>query len=109
MNGHRDMKLDPFYSETDIDEKLIRVQTLGRIISKMNRVQFEKLIRTSIKSGVVDVTGWTIEGVKALLTVCAEDNLRITLKDDTRYFMPVRYPKGPIIESLAAAIVTGEW
>ncbi|MFW9808897.1 MAG: hypothetical protein ACFFE6_05890 [Candidatus Thorarchaeota archaeon] len=103
------MKLDPFYNETELDEKLIRVQTLGRIISRINRVQFEQLIRMSIKSGVVDVTGWTVEGVKALLTVCAEDNLRITLKDDTRYFMPVRYPKGPLMESLAAAIVTGEW
>jgi 1,4-dihydroxy-2-naphthoyl-CoA synthase len=101
------MNFDPFYSETD--EKLIRVQTLGRIISRMNRVQFEQLIRISIKSGIVDVTGWTVEGVKALLTVCAEDNLRITLKDDTRYFMPVRYPKGPLLESLAVAIVTGEW
>lgn len=103
------MKPDPYYTETEIDDKRIRVQTLGRIISKINRVQFENLIRTSIRCGVVDITEWTLEGVKALLTVCAEDNLRITLKDKTRYFMPVRYPKGPLIESLATAIVTGEW
>jgi len=103
------MSLDPHFSETEFDDKRIRVQTLGRIISKVNRAQFEQLIRTSIISGVVDITGWTLEGVKALLTVCAEEELRITIKDETRYFMPIRYPKGTMIESLAKAIVSGEW
>jgi len=103
------MSLDPHFSETEFDDKRIRVETLGRIISKVNRAQFVQLIRTSIISGVVDITGWTLEGVKALLTVCAEEELRITVKDATQYFMPVRYPKGPMIESLAEAIVSGEW
>ena len=103
------MSLDPHFSETEFDDKRIRVQTLGRIISKVNRAQFEQLIRTSITSGVVDITGWTLEGVKALLTICAEKELRVTIKDETRYFMPVRYPKGPMMESLANAIVSGEW
>jgi hypothetical protein len=103
------MSLDSHFSETEFDDKRIRVETLGRIISKVNRVQFEQLIRTSIISGVVDITGWTLEGVKALLTVCAEEELRITIKEATRYFMPVRYPKGPMIESLAEAIVSGKW
>ncbi len=103
------MSLDPHFSETEFDDKRVRVETLGRIISKVNRAQFEQLIRTSIISGVVDITGWTLEGVKALLTVCAEEELRITIKEATRYFMPVRYPNGPMIESLAEAIVSGEW
>ncbi len=103
------MSLDPHFSETEFDDKRIRVETLGRIISKVNRSQFEQLIHISIISGVVDITGWTLEGVKALLTVCAEEELRITIKEATRYFMPVRYPKGPMIESLAEAIVSGEW
>lgn len=103
------MSLDPHFSETEFDDKRVRVETLGRIISKVNRAQFEQLIRTSIISGVVDITGWTLEGVKALLSVCAEEELRITIKDATRYFMPVRYTKGPMIESLAEAIVSGEW
>jgi len=104
------MSFDPHTTElTDFDDRLIRVQTLGRIISKVNRVQFENLIRSSIISGVVDVTGWTLEAVKVLLKVCAEDEIRVTIKDGTRYFMPVRYPKGPMMESLAEAIVTGEW
>ncbi len=103
------MSLDSHFSETEFDDKRIRVETLGRIISKVNRAQFEQLIRTSIISGVVDITGWTLEGVKALLTVCAEEELRITIKETTRYFMPVRYSKGPMIESFAEAIVSGEW
>lgn len=103
------MSLDPHLSETEFDDKRIRVQTLGRIISKVNRAQFEQIIRTSIISGVVDITGWSLEGVKALLTVCAEEELRITIKDETRYFMPVRYPKGAMMDSLANAIVSGEW
>ncbi|MFW9768976.1 MAG: hypothetical protein ACFFF9_01575 [Candidatus Thorarchaeota archaeon] len=104
------MSLDPHITDfTDFDDRLIRVQTLGRIISKVNRSQFEKLLHSSIFSGVVDVTGWTLEAVKALLKVCADEELRITIKDGTRYFMPVRYPKGPMMESLAEAIVSGEW
>ena len=103
------MSLDPHFSETEFDDKRIRVQTLGRIISKINRAQFEQLIRSSIISGVVDITGWTLEGVKSLLKVCAEEELRITIKNETSYFMPVRYPKGPMMESLANAIVSGEW
>jgi len=103
------MSLDPHFKEPDFDDRLVRVQTLGRIISKVNSVQFENLVRKSILSGVVDVTGWTLEAVKALLKVCAEEELRITIKDGTRYFMPVRYPKGSMMESLAEAIVTGEW
>jgi hypothetical protein len=103
------MSLDPDFTESDFDDRIIRVQTLGRIISKVNRIQFEKLVRTSIISGVVDITGWTLEAVKTLLKVCAEEELRVTIKDGTRYFMPVRYPKGPMMESLAEAIVSGEW
>ncbi len=103
------MSIDPNISETEFDDKRFRIQTLGQIISRVNRVQFENLIRESIVSGVVDITGWTLEGVKALLKVCSEEKLRITIKDETRYFMPVRYPKGSTLESLANAIVSGEW
>jgi hypothetical protein len=103
------MTVDQFLSEDDIENRRIRVESLGRIVKQIQRPHFEKLIRESIKSGVVDITDWTIEAVRALLRVCAEENLKITLKDGTRYFMPVRYPKGPMLESLAKAIVSGEW
>jgi hypothetical protein len=103
------MSIDPVLTEDDNENKRIRVESLGRIVKEIQRPHFEKLIRESLSSGVVDITDWTIEAVRALLRVCAEENLRITLKDGTRYFMPVRYPKGQMLESLANAIVSGEW
>lgn len=103
------MSIDPILTEDDIENRRLRVESLGRIVKKLQHPHFEKLIRESINSGVVDITDWTIEALRALLKVCAEDNLRITLKDGTRYFMPVSYPKGPLLESLANAIVSGEW
>ena len=103
------MTFDPLLTEDDTKNRKIRVESLGRIVKQIQRPHFEKLIRESITSGVVDITGWTIEAVRALLKICAEGNLRVTLKDGTRYFMPVRYPKGHMLESLANAIVSGDW
>jgi hypothetical protein len=104
------MTVDPLLTDDDdAENRRIRVESLGRIVKEIQRPHFEKLIRESISSGVIDITDWTIEAVRALLKVCAEDNLRISLKDGTRYFMPVRYPKGQMLESLANAIVSGEW
>jgi len=59
-------------------------------------------------SGAVDITDWTLEAVTALMKVCSEENLVITLKQGTRYFMPVHYPHGPLLESFAKAIMTGQ-
>ena len=103
------MSIDSVLTEDDDENKRIRVESLGKIVKELQRPHFEKLIRESIKSGVVDITGWTIEALRALLKVCSEGNLKITLKDGTRYFMPVRYPKGPLLESLAITIASGEW
>lgn len=103
------MTVDPLLTDDVAENRRIRVESLGRIVKEIQRPHFEKLIRESITTGVVDITDWTIEAVRALLKVCAEENLRITLKDGTRYFMPVRYPKGQMLESLANAIVSGQW
>ena len=103
------MTIDPSLTENDAENRRIRIESLGRIVKQIHQPHFEKLIRQSIHSGVVDITDWTIEAVRTLLKVCAEEKLRVTLKDGTRYFMPVRYPKGQILESLADAIVSGKW
>ncbi len=103
------MTIDPLSIEDDTDNRRIRVESLGRIVKQIQCPHFEKLIRESISSGVVDITDWTIEAVRVLLKVCAEENLKVTLKDGTRYFMPVKYPKGQMLDSLANAIVSGEW
>lgn len=103
------MTIDPFIAENDAENRRIRVESLGRIVKMLQRPHFEKLIRESVKSGIIDITDWTIEAVRALLKVCAEENRKVTLKDGTRYFMPVRYPEGQMLESLAKVIVSGEW
>ena len=103
------MTIDSLLTENDIENRRIRIESLGRIVKQIHRPHFEKLLRESFAPGVVDITDWTLEAVRTLLKVCAEQTIRVTLKDGTRYFMPVRYPKGPILESLASAIVSGEW
>ena len=103
------MPIDPILTEDEAENRRIRVESLGRIVKEIQRPHFEKLIRESIYSGVVDITDWTIEAIQALLKICAEENLRVTLKDGTRYFMPVKYPKGQMLESLANAIVSDKW
>ncbi|KXH71613.1 MAG: hypothetical protein AM326_11630 [Candidatus Thorarchaeota archaeon SMTZ-45] len=103
------MTIDPMVTENGIENRRIRIESLGRIIKQLQRPHFEKLIRESIISGIIDITDWTIEAVRALLKVCAEKNLKITLKDGTRYIMLVKYPKDQMLESLANAIKSGEW
>ena len=103
------MTIDPLLTEDDRENRRIRIESLGRIVKQIHRSHFEKLIRESLTSGVVDITDWTLEAVRTLLKVCAEQTLRVTLKDGTRYFMPVKYPKSPMLESLANAIVSGKW
>ncbi len=103
------MTIKPIVNEDEIETRKTRIESLGRIVKQLQRPHFEKLIRESIISGVVDITDWTIEALRALLKVCAEKDLKITLKDGTRYLMPVRYPKGHMLESLANAIKSCEW
>lgn len=102
------MSMNSVLTDDDTENRRVRIESLGRIVKATQRPHFEKLIHESLVSGIVDITDWTIDAVRSLLKVCAEKNLRVTLKDGTRYFMPVRYPKGQMLESLANAIVSGE-
>ncbi len=103
------MTFDPIVTEDDIENRRIKIESLGRIVRQLQRPHFEKLIRESVISGVVDITDWTIDAVKTLLKVCAEKNLKITLKNGARYLMPVMYPNAQMLESFANVIVSGEW
>jgi hypothetical protein len=103
------MTIKPNVTEDDIENRRIRIEALGRIVKQLQRPHFEKLLHEFVTSGVIDITDWTNEAVRALLKVCGAENLKITLKDDTRYFMLVKYSKNQIIDSLTDAIVTGEW
>jgi hypothetical protein len=82
------MMPDSCSTEIDIDNKQKRIEALGRLVNTQNQERFRRMIRGISWSGVVDITGWTLEAVTALVKVCSDENLVITLKQDTRYFMP---------------------
>lgn len=100
---------DSFHPELENDDRKIRMESLGRVVNKQNRLQFERMIRETKWSGVIDISEWTADAVKALVTVCADEKLSITIKRGSRYFMPIRFPKRPMLESFAESIISGEF
>ena len=103
------MMPDAWSTDVDIEDKQTRIEVLGRLVSNQNQAHFERMIRGMLWSGVVDITDWTFEAVRALVIVCSEENLIITFKRGNRYFMPIHYPQGPLLESFARAIMTGQF
>lgn len=101
------MMPDSFHPEND--DRINRIESLGRVVNEQNRPQFERMLRETKWSGVIDIFEWTSDAVKALVTVCADENLSITIKHGSRYFMPIRFPKRPMLESFAEAIVSGDF
>jgi hypothetical protein len=95
--------------EAEINDKQTRIESLGRLVNTQNQAQFLKMLRSMSWSGVVDITDWTLASLTALAKICSEENLTITLKQGTRYFMPIHYPHGSLIESFAKMIMTGQF
>jgi hypothetical protein len=100
---------DLFYPEVKNDDNKIRMESLGLFVNERNRPQFERMLRETKWSGVIDISGWTSDAVKALVTVCAEETLSITMKRGSRYFMPIRFPKRPLLDSFAESIISGDF
>ena len=100
---------DSFHPELENDDRKIRIESLGRVVNEQNRFQFERMLRETKWSGVIDISEWTVDAVIALVTVCADEKLSITIKHGSRYFMPIRFPKRPMLESFAEAIISGEF
>ena len=103
------MTEDQLFEDFDIDDDLMLVEQLGRIVTKDQSSRFEQLVRKNVKSGVIDITGWSIEAVRVLLLVCREEGLTVTIKNGERYSTPIRYPEGPMFEILVKSIMTGKW
>lgn len=103
------MMSDLFHPEEENDDKNIRMESLGLFVNEQNRFQFERMLRETKWSGVIDITGWTVDAVKALVTVCADKKQSITIKHGSRYFMPIRFPKRPLLDSFAEAIISGDF
>lgn len=95
-------------TEATIDDRQTRVEALGRVANRQNQAYFERMIRDMSWSGVVDITNWTLDAIIVLVRVCSDENLVITLKQGTRYFMPIHYPHESLLESFAMAIMTGQ-
>lgn len=95
--------------ELDNDEHRIRIESLGRVVNENNQQNFERILKNTHLSGTYDITNWTFEAVKVLFEICAHTKQRITLKQGARYFMLVQYPHGPMLETLAEAIVSGNF
>ena len=100
---------DIFHLEVENDDNKVRIESLGLFVNEQNRPRFERMLRETTWSGVIDISGWTIDAVKALVTVCADENLSITIKHGSRYFMPIRFPKRPLLDSFAESIVSGDF
>ncbi|MBN2229947.1 MAG: hypothetical protein JW779_10205 [Candidatus Thorarchaeota archaeon] len=98
---------DPQFTEAGIDDRQIRVQSLGQLITTENQGQFEKLLRGISWSGVVEITDWSLYAIEALIKVCADENLSLTLKHEARFFMPIHFPQGKMLKSFAKALIAG--
>ena len=103
------MMPDSLHPEIDDDNDKVRIESLGKFVNKQNRDQFERILRERTWNGAIDITGWTLDAVKALVIVCADKNLSITIKHGSRYFMPIRFPKRRMLESFAEAIIEGKF
>jgi hypothetical protein len=98
-----------YHEEAENDDNKVRIEALGRVVNKQNRGQFERILQERTWSGTIDITGWTLDAVTALVIVCANQKLSITIKHGNRYFMPIRFPKRRMLESFAEAIIAGKF
>ena len=103
------MTEDHVFESLDLDEDLMQIEQLGRIVTKKHSQRFEQLVRKYVKSGIIDITGWSIEAVRILLLVCRDEGLTITFKNGERYSTPIKYPEGPMFEILVKSIMSGNW
>ncbi len=99
---------DSQYTEATIDDGQTRIEALGRVVNRQNQSYFERMIRDMSWSGAVDITNWTLDAIVVLVRVCHDKDLVITLKQGTRYFMPIHYPHESLLESFSMAIMTGQ-
>ncbi|MFW9954084.1 MAG: hypothetical protein ACFFD3_05995 [Candidatus Thorarchaeota archaeon] len=80
---------------------------MGQFVTEDNRQVFEWFLRIMRISGIVNVTGWTEEAVRILLSVCRDRKFLLGLRVGSKCFTPILYPNGPMFNALVHAIVTG--
>jgi len=93
------MPLDSRSSELDFDEQALVIESFGRTVQVGQGSKFEELIRSFNLSSIINVTGWTHEAVRVLLTVGEDKNVKLTLRNGQRYYTVVTYPTGSAVHS----------
>jgi len=89
------------------DAKRIKLEHVGRFVTGDVMVrQFEAIVQSFTPSGIVDVTGWTPEAVRILLTVCRDKMRIISLRAGRKYLTPILHRDGPLFDTLIQTIVS---
>jgi hypothetical protein len=69
---------------------------------------FERLVRSVIEPGNVDITGWNSDAVSILLKICSESDDPFVFVNDGIKMSFARFPHGRLFEALAKAITSGQ-
>ncbi len=71
-------------------------------------VFFERLVRSVISPGEIDITDWNKDAIRILLSVCSDSRNEYVIVNSGMKLSFVRYPNGILFERLAEAIAAGE-
>jgi hypothetical protein len=108
------LESDLIYNILEIDDEIVKEFRKGLMsrIAKRPKIEqemfFEKLVRSVIQQGEIDITGWNRDAISILLKVCAESGEEYHLINDGLRMSFLRYPQGAIFDALAEAIISGE-
>lgn len=94
---------------SDLEERFRVMEELGRVVGGQHMDQFEALVRKTVRSGTVDVTGWSRDAVRVLLVVEDERKMHVTFRNGDRITISVKYPKRAMINLFAKRIASREW
>ena len=98
------MALEP--SEVESEAGYARLENIGRFVKgELMAEQFEVFVRSLTLAGIIDVTHWTPEAVRILLTICRERMNVIALRAGATYFTPVIHEDGPLLDMLIQIII----
>jgi hypothetical protein len=102
------MSLDNSTASPELVTERMRIEHLGRVVSGHACSRFEVLLQAFPLSGVIiNVTGWTQDALRSLLTTSREKGEVIALKCGTKFFTPIIHPDGPLLNALIDALYTG--
>ena len=93
----------------DLEKRFRVMEELGGVVGGQHTGQFEALVRETVRSGTVDVSGWSRDAVRVLLVVADEREMHVTFKNGDMFATPVKYPEGAMVNLFAKRIASREW